>query len=94
MKIFWSNHAQERFVERALIYGFTRTEVEYLVSKQLVRIDKGFDKKYSTNKFETIGLVGKIYLTIEKAEDSKKIFIITLWESNKKEVDLWFSKQK
>jgi hypothetical protein len=94
VKIFWTSHAQKRFLERALIYGFNRGELDYLVLHQQVRIKKGFDKKYKTDKFETIGLVGKIYLTVQKAEDLQKIIVITLWESNKKEVNLWFSKQK
>ncbi len=94
MEIFWTSHAQQRFIERALIYGFSKADIDYLALKQLVRINKGFDEKYKTKKFETIGLAGKVFLTIQKAEDSKKIIIITLWESNKKEVELWLSKQK
>ncbi len=81
-------------MERALLYGFTRTELEYLVLHQEVRVKKGFDKRFKTKKFETIGLVAGKFLTVQKAEDEKKVVVITLWESGKKEVDLWFSKQK
>lgn len=84
----------ERFLERALLYGFTRTEIEEIIKKQQVRVDCGFDGKYGAKKFETIGVVVNKFFTIEKAEDKKKIIVITLWESDKKEVEIWFSKQK
>lgn len=68
--------------------------IEEIIKKQHVRIDCGFDDKYKTNKLETIGIVVNKFFTIEKAEDKKKIIVITLWESNKKEAELWLSKQK
>jgi len=94
VEVFWTQHARERFIERALLYGFTRAEIEMVIKKQLVRLNKGFDKKYMKNKFETVGVVAGKFFTIEKAEDKKRIIVITLWESSKKEVELWFSKQK
>lgn len=77
-----------------MLHGFTRAEIEMVIKKQLVRLNKGFDEKYMKNKFETVGVVAGKFFTIEKAEDKKRIIVITLWESSKKEVELWFSKQK
>ncbi|MDD5163466.1 MAG: hypothetical protein PHD95_04630 [Candidatus ainarchaeum sp.] len=94
MGIVWTQHAMERFLERALLYGFSRAEIEEIIRKQQVRIDCGFDEKYKTKKFETIGIVMNKFFTIEKAEDKKKIIVITLWESDKKEAELWLAKQK
>ena len=94
MGVFWSVHAKERFVERSLLYGFSRTELEQIIRKQQVRLDCGFDDKYGKQKFETIGVVNDKFFTVQKAEDRKNIIVITLWESSQKEVDLWLSKQK
>lgn len=94
MEVFWTKHGLERFTERALLYGFSRIELEQIIKKQEVRVKKGFDKKYNKNKFEAIGMVLNKFFTVQKAEDKKNIIVITLWESSKKEVDLWFSKQK
>ena len=84
----------ERFTERVLLYGLSRTEFQFAIKKQEVRIDCGFDKKYAKNKFETVLVIANKFFTAEKAEDKKNIVIITLWESKEREVDLWFSKQK
>ena len=68
IKIIWTKHANERFWERALIYGLTKTELEEIIIKQKVRIAQGFDTKYNKNKFQTIGIVANNFFTIEKAE--------------------------
>jgi len=94
VEVFWTQHALERFTERALLYGLSRTEIEMAIKKQEVRIKKGFDKKFKKDCFETIGMIVNKFFTVQKAEDKKKIIVITLWESSKKEVELWFSKQK
>ncbi|GEM_PF-792249 len=94
MEVFWTQHSLERFTERALLYGFTRIEFEQIIKKQEVRIGKGYDEKYKKEKFEAIGVVASKFFTVQKAEDAKKIIVITLWESGSKEVDLWFSRQK
>lgn len=94
MNIIWTQHALERFIERALLYGLSRSDFEIKIKKQEVRINCGIDKKYKKAKFEAICAVANKFFTIEKAEDNKSIIVITLWESNKKEVDLWFSKQE
>lgn len=94
MEVFWTKHALERFTERALLYGFTRTELEMIIKKQVVRFKKGFSEKYKKNCFETVGLVANRFFTVQKAENKKKIIVITLWESNEREVNAWFLKQK
>lgn len=94
MEVLWTQHALERFTERALLYGLSRTELEYAIKKQEVRISKGFDEKYRKDCFEAIAMIASKFFTTQKAEDKKKIIVITLWESSKKEVELWFSKQK
>ncbi|MBN2127202.1 MAG: DUF4258 domain-containing protein [Candidatus Diapherotrites archaeon] len=94
MDVIWTQHARERFTERALIHNLSRIELEQIIKKQQVRISYGIDKKYNKEKFETVGEVNKKFFTVQKAEDSKKIIVITLWESNQKEVNLWLSKQK
>jgi hypothetical protein len=94
VNIIWTQHAMGRFIERALLYGLSRSDFEIKIKKQEVRIDCGVEPKYKKRKFETICEIANKFFTIEKAEDTKIIIVITLWESNKEEVDLWFSKQK
>ena len=94
MKIIWTKHASERFFERALMYGLNKEELEYIIQRQEVRLFKGFDIEYNTDKFETIGVIAERYFTIEKAEDDKRIIVLTLWESKKKEIDLWKLKKE
>jgi hypothetical protein len=93
-RVIWTKHAQDRYMERALNIGFTRTEIEYMVRKQEVRINKGFDKKFGKNCFEAICCCGSNFFTFQKAEDKNCIIIITLWESKQSEVELWHSKTK
>lgn len=94
MNIYWTMHAKERFDERALIYGVSRTEIEEIVKKQEVKVSKGFDEKYKKEKFEAIGIAWNKLFTVQKAEDFEEIIIITLWESTQEEEKLWLSKKK
>ena len=94
VEVLWTQHALERFTERALLYGLSRTELEIIIKKQEVRVCKGFDSKFKKECFETVGMVANKFFTAQKAEDKKSIIVITLWESSKKEVELWLSKQK
>jgi hypothetical protein len=93
INIFWTRHASERFWERALLYGITKTEFEEIIRKQEVRLNQGFDAKYNKQKFQTIGVIAKHFFTIEKAEDKKEIVVITLWESKESEITVWYSKR-
>jgi len=83
----------ERFIERALLHNFERSEFEPQVKEQKVRIFEGIDHQFKKNKFKTIIEIANKFFTVQKAEDKEKIVIITLWESNKEEVDLWISNQ-
>jgi len=76
------------------MYGLNRAEFEYIIKRQEVRLIKGFDTEYNTEKFETIGVIAERFFTIEKAEDEKKIIVLTLWESKKREIDLWKAEKK
>jgi len=72
----------------------TKTEIEEIIKKQEVREYKGYDIKYSKEKYETIGCLGGKFFTIQKAENSSELVVITLWESKEREVNLWVSKKK
>ena len=84
----------ERFIERALLYRISRGDIEPMIERQEIRVERGFDEKYGLAKFETIGVVRKRFFTVQKAEDKSTIVVITLWESSRKEVGVWFSKRK
>lgn len=92
--IFWKKHAKERFWERVLKYGFEYSEAEFILRKQRVRISKGFDEKYNTEKFECIEKIHNVFITFQKAENNESIFVITLWESNPEEEKIWRNLQK
>lgn len=94
MKISWTQHAKERYNERIIIQGISQIEIEQIAKKQEVRILEGFDKKYGKEKFKTIGKIAQRLFTIEKAEDKKNIYIITLWEADQKEEEVWNSKKQ
>jgi hypothetical protein len=83
MLIRWSKHSKERFAERAIKDGINYGEVEYEIKKQKVKI------KEDENKFKTIFKIKKNYLTAIKLENQEYIHVLTLWESNEKEVEIW-----
>lgn len=93
MDVFWKQHAKERFWERGLKHNLNYGEAELALKKQKVRVSEGFDKGYLTHKFKCIAKFGNVFITFEKAETKKAIYVITLWESNEKEVGLWHQKQ-
>lgn len=88
MKVLWSKHARERFLERLTKHDMTVDEVEVNVKEQKVRIDEGIDEEYQTHKYKTIFPVRDNMVTVEKAEDAH-IYILTLWESSEEEKILW-----
>ena len=94
MRISWTQHAKERYNERIIIHGISQVEIEQIVKKQEVRILECFDEKYKKEKFKTIGKIAQRLFTIEKAEDSRNIYIITLWESSQKEEEEWNSRKQ
>lgn len=83
MEIVWTRHARERFFERSLKYGILYEEIEHNIKKQKVR---------EVQKEGTIKTIFKLidyYFTVIKEETKKYINIISIWESNEKEVGLW-----
>ena len=70
-------------------HDLTYDEIEVNVLRQSVRISKGFDTQYKTRKYETIFSLRDKMITVEKAGSKKWTYILTLWESSEKEVDLW-----
>ncbi len=93
MKVFWSRHAKERFEERVLKHDLTYDEIELGVIEQKVRVPQGLDGKYGTEKYKTVLLLRGNFVTVEKAESGKMIYVITLWDSSEKEIELWKKKR-
>ena len=86
MFIRWSRHAKEKFAERAVKYGINYGDIEFEVKKQKVKLHEGKDR------FRTIFRAGENLLTAIKIEKKEFMHILTLWESNEKEVELWKKK--
>ncbi len=86
MLVRWTDHALEMFLERAMAYGVNYEELEQQIIAQQLRIWLG------ENKYKAIFRLGKNYFTVIKTESEKKLKVITLWESNEKEVFMWINK--
>jgi len=83
MEVFWSVHSKERFFERALLYGLNEEEVENCIKKQEVKLVQ------ENGKIKTIfSVIGK-YFTVIKVENKKKLCVVSIWESNNKEIEVW-----
>ncbi len=83
MFVSWSRHAKLRFAERALMYGINYGDIELEIKRQEVKI------KEASSKFKTIFKVQNVLLTAMKVETNEYIHVLTLWESNEKEAELW-----
>ena len=86
MLVRWSLHAKHRFAERAIKLGINYGDIEFEIKKQ------GFKVKEGKNKFKTVFVIRDVLLTAVKLENRKFIHVLTLWESNEKEVYLWKKK--
>ncbi|MEK6972517.1 MAG: hypothetical protein AABW72_00565 [archaeon] len=86
MDVFWSHHAKQMFAERAARLGINYAEIELEVKKQKIKL------KEEMNKIKTIFKVGNSFLTAIKIEKESFIHVLTLWESNEKEAELWKKK--
>ncbi|MCX6804310.1 MAG: hypothetical protein NTY48_07150 [Candidatus Diapherotrites archaeon] len=82
MLVRWGMHAKQRFLERVLMHGLDYGDFEFKLNAQVVKIREG-------NLVRTIFEVNGIVFTVIKEETTSYIEVITMWESNKKEVDLW-----
>ena len=86
MQVIWSMHAKHRFAERAVLYGINYAEIELAIKAQKVKI------KQEKNKYKTIFDIQKIMITAVKAETKEYIHVLTLWEANEAEVEIWKKK--
>jgi len=86
MLVRWSLHAKHRFAERAIKLGIGYGDIEFEIKKQKVKVKEG------KNKFKAVFEIRGVLLTAAKFENRKFIHVLTLWESNEKEVDLWKKK--
>ncbi|MFH1588770.1 MAG: hypothetical protein ABIA76_05530 [Candidatus Diapherotrites archaeon] len=86
MLVRWSLHAKHRFAERAAKLGIPYGEIELEIRKQKVKIKEG------KNKFKTIFKIEDGLLTAVKIEKKDFIHVLTLWEANELEANLWKKK--
>ena len=86
MIVRWTDHAIDMFLERVIQYGFYYGELEKEIIAQQLRIWQG------ANKYKAIFRLGENYFTIIKTENEKKLKVVTLWESNEKEVFMWINR--
>lgn len=86
MLVRWSKHAKYRFAERATKFGLNYGEIEQSVKKQEIKI------KEEKNKFKTIFELQGVILSVIKIETKKFIHVLTMWEANEKEAEIWKKK--
>ncbi|MFH1257052.1 MAG: hypothetical protein V1494_07235 [Candidatus Diapherotrites archaeon] len=86
MFVRWSLHSKHMFAERAVKLGINYGDVELEIKKQRVKV------REEKNKFRTIFQAGGSVLTAIKIETNEFIHVLTLWEANEKEVELWRKK--
>jgi hypothetical protein len=86
MFISWSKHAKIRFAERVIKDGINYGDIEFEIKRQKVKV------KEEKNKFKTIFKIGQNFLTAIKIEKKDFIHVLTIWDSNEKEVEIWNKK--
>ncbi|MFH1544821.1 MAG: hypothetical protein ABIE23_01865 [archaeon] len=87
MLVVWTRHARQRFFDRSIKYGINYGEVEQNILNQKVR------EKQRDDTIKTVFKVMDFHFTVIKEETKKYINVVTLWESNEKEVELWKKKK-
>jgi len=85
MLVNWSKHAQLRVMERAAKFGLNYGDFDIEIKEQRVWFVEG-------DCIKTIFVVGGKFFTVIKEETEKYIEVITLWESNLVEVEMWKKK--
>ena len=88
MQVVWTEHAKGRFFERSLKYGASFDEAEYFIIRQKVRLRQAGKKTV-----KTVFSIGENYFTAVKEETKSTINVVSVWESNEKEVDEWKKRQ-
>jgi len=86
MLVRWSLHAEHQFAERAAKLGLNYGDIEIELKKQKVKV------RIEKNKFKTIFKIFDDIITVVKVETDKFIHVVTLWEANEKEVEIWKKK--
>ena len=85
--VYWSRHAKQRFAEKAVRYGVNYGDLEMEIVKQKVKL-----KEPGRDKFKTVFKLLENFFTVVKVVTGKFIHVLTLWESNEKEVQTWRGK--
>ncbi|PIU21014.1 MAG: hypothetical protein COT15_04570 [Candidatus Diapherotrites archaeon CG08_land_8_20_14_0_20_34_12] len=86
MDVVWTRHAREKFLERSLKYDINYAEVDMHIKAQKVK------QKQLHGTIKTIfGLKDNIF-TVIKEETKKLINVVSIWESDESEVELWMKK--
>ena len=83
MIVNWTRHAKQRYAERAARCGLNYGELEQAIKKQEFRI------KELKDKIKTIFKIQNNFMTAVKTESKEQIYVLTLWESNEEEAELW-----
>ncbi len=83
----WSIHAKQRFFERSLMHGINYGDVEKNVLEQKVK------QMQKEGKIKTIFCIEDKFFTVIKAENRNSLGVISIWESNEEEVNLWKKKK-
>ena len=84
MEVNWRLHADDRFWQRIMRFGIERDELDYEIKLQKLRFIQD-----SNQTIKTIFCIQNIVITVIKSENKKTIDILTMWESNKKEEEIW-----
>jgi hypothetical protein len=85
MVVTWTKHARLRYAERALKYNLTYGDLELELKKQRVKLKQN-------NNIKTIFQINNSFFTAIKKETNDYLLVLTVWESNEDEVDLWKKK--
>ncbi|MEK6972629.1 MAG: hypothetical protein AABW72_01130 [archaeon] len=86
MDIVWTRHAREKFLERSLKYDINYAEVDIQIKAQKVK------QKQLHGTIKTVFELKDTIFTVIKEETKKLINVVSIWESNEAEVELWKKK--
>ena len=85
MILTWTKHARLRYAERALKYNLNYGDLELEIKEQRVKVKQN-------NNIKTIFQINNSFFTAIKKETNDYLLVLTVWESNEDEVDLWKKK--
>lgn len=87
MEVIWTRHSRQRFFERSLKYGINYGEVEHNIITQKVK------ERQKDGTIKTILKLLDCYFTVIKEETKRYIKVVSIWESDEKEAELWKRKK-